>query len=319
MAKDPAFLFYSSDFLTGTMLMSNEQVGKYIRLLCLQHQKGFLTDAEIKRICGELIDDEILDKFEFADGKYFNVRLQEESEKRKKYAESRRNNRLKLNNDNCHIYFIRNRKNNLIKIGSSVNPRRRLIELQDSENNLEILFYTDKTSQQVESMLHKHFQDFNSFNEWFDIYWKIEEIKELLSDMNINIITDMSNHMISHMENENENINSNVVIPVIKKNTLPKIIEKTIFSEFLEKNCPTVLKLKIQMTAEQAQKLADEFGVKDCQEIFEAMENWMPLSKKSKSVYLTAKTWLTKRKTTATTNGKSKRTFTEAAMDWLNQ
>ena len=44
MAKDPAFLFYPSDFLTGTMFMTDEQVGKYIRLLCAQHQKGHLCE-----------------------------------------------------------------------------------------------------------------------------------------------------------------------------------------------------------------------------------------------------------------------------------
>ena len=37
--KDPAFLFYSSDFLSGTMLMTDEEIGQYIKLLCLQHQK----------------------------------------------------------------------------------------------------------------------------------------------------------------------------------------------------------------------------------------------------------------------------------------
>ena len=44
MAKDPAFLFYTSDFLTGTMFMTNEQVGIYIRLLCSQHQHGGIID-----------------------------------------------------------------------------------------------------------------------------------------------------------------------------------------------------------------------------------------------------------------------------------
>lgn len=73
------------------------------------------------------------------------------------------------------------------------------------------------------------------------------------------------------------------------------------------------------MTPEQAEKLATEFGMQACHEIFEAMENWQPLTKKSKSVFLTAKTWLNKRKQTATTNGKQKLTFTEAAMDWLNR
>ena len=40
--KDPAFLFYSSDFLSGTMLMNNEEIGIYIKLICLQHQQGHL-------------------------------------------------------------------------------------------------------------------------------------------------------------------------------------------------------------------------------------------------------------------------------------
>jgi hypothetical protein len=35
MAKDPAFLFYSNDFLSGTYTMSDDQVGKFIRLLCI--------------------------------------------------------------------------------------------------------------------------------------------------------------------------------------------------------------------------------------------------------------------------------------------
>ena len=42
--KDPAFLFYSSDFLSGTFTMTNEQIGKYIRLLCIQHQKYILSE-----------------------------------------------------------------------------------------------------------------------------------------------------------------------------------------------------------------------------------------------------------------------------------
>ena len=45
--KDPAFLFYSSDFLTGTMFFTDEQVGKYIRLLCAQHQKGQIGRAHV--------------------------------------------------------------------------------------------------------------------------------------------------------------------------------------------------------------------------------------------------------------------------------
>lgn len=93
--KDPAFLFYSSDFLSGTMLMSDEDVGKYIRLLCLQHQKGHLREKDMLNICGGKNDD-IFDKFSLDDeGNYYNIRLEEEIIRRKNYSESRRKNREK--------------------------------------------------------------------------------------------------------------------------------------------------------------------------------------------------------------------------------
>ncbi len=44
MSKAPAFQFYAGDFLTGTTLMTNEEVGLYIRLLCLQAENGSVPD-----------------------------------------------------------------------------------------------------------------------------------------------------------------------------------------------------------------------------------------------------------------------------------
>jgi hypothetical protein len=94
MSKDPAILFYTSDFLTGVSFMSYAQRGKYITLLCLQHQKGFLTEREIKKICGK--DEDVLAKFEIdKDGLYFNKRMKEESDKRKRYSEKQRENVMK--------------------------------------------------------------------------------------------------------------------------------------------------------------------------------------------------------------------------------
>jgi hypothetical protein len=93
--KDPAFLFYSSDFLSGTLTMTDEQVGKYIRLLCLQHQKGRLTEKDMLFIC-KSYDEDIFSKFEKDnDLKYFNVRLEGEITRRKDYSESRSKNRMK--------------------------------------------------------------------------------------------------------------------------------------------------------------------------------------------------------------------------------
>lgn len=109
--KDPAFLFYSSDFLSGTMLMSNEDVGKYIRLLCLQHQKGHLKEKDMLNICGGKNDD-IFDKFSLDDeGNYYNVRLEEEIIRRKNYSESRRKNREKKTKENISKTYEKDMKN----------------------------------------------------------------------------------------------------------------------------------------------------------------------------------------------------------------
>jgi putative cell wall-binding protein len=95
MAKDPAVLFYTQDFLVGTLTMTNEQVGKYIRLLCLQHQKGKLTLKDLKQYINEE-DIEVAEKFiKDDDGFYYNIKLKNETERRKNYSESRRNNRMK--------------------------------------------------------------------------------------------------------------------------------------------------------------------------------------------------------------------------------
>ena len=96
MNKDPAFLFYSSDFLTGTMLMSNEEIGAYIKLMCLQHQQGHINKKDMINICNS--SEIVISKFEKdKNGKYYNERLELETEKRSKYSESRRNNRLSKN------------------------------------------------------------------------------------------------------------------------------------------------------------------------------------------------------------------------------
>jgi hypothetical protein len=91
MAKDPAVLLYTNDFLSGTYTMTDEQVGKFIRLLCYQHQKGKLTEKDMQSIC-KGYDEDVYAKFQLIDGFYINKRMYEEAEKRSKFTESRRNN-----------------------------------------------------------------------------------------------------------------------------------------------------------------------------------------------------------------------------------
>ena len=94
MGKDPAFLFYSSDFLTGTMLMSDAEVGRYMRLLCLQHQKGHLSEAEVFKISKR--NEKVLSKFlRDKEGFYYNKRMDEEMTRRAKHSENQRENAYK--------------------------------------------------------------------------------------------------------------------------------------------------------------------------------------------------------------------------------
>jgi uncharacterized protein YdaU (DUF1376 family) len=92
MAKDPAVLFYTSDFLAGTILFSLEELGAYIKLLCLQREQGHLPMAVIEEVCGRPMP-KVFAKFEADEhGLYYQHRMEEEIIKRNKYSESRRQN-----------------------------------------------------------------------------------------------------------------------------------------------------------------------------------------------------------------------------------
>jgi hypothetical protein len=109
MAKDPAFLFYHQDFFTGVSDMTNEEVGAYIRCLCIQAAKGGITEKHMLNICNSYeIDKAIKSKFIFdpANGFFYNERLRDEIEKRKKYSESRANNRKSKKSDSEHMNNI---------------------------------------------------------------------------------------------------------------------------------------------------------------------------------------------------------------------
>jgi hypothetical protein len=95
MAKDPAFLFYTQDFTTGTQFFTDEQVGKYVRLLLAQHQHGHLYEKQMIHIC-KTHDKDIFAKFKIdSEGLFYNERLERELIKRKEYSKSRSNNRKK--------------------------------------------------------------------------------------------------------------------------------------------------------------------------------------------------------------------------------
>jgi hypothetical protein len=95
MAKDPAVLWYTSDFLTGTILFTDEQVGQYSRLLCHQHQLGHLPEQHMLNIC-KTHDSPVWKKFtKDENGFWYQHRMEIEIKKRASYCESRRSNKMK--------------------------------------------------------------------------------------------------------------------------------------------------------------------------------------------------------------------------------
>ena len=96
MAKDPAFLFYSKEYIQGTAPMTLEEKGAYVELLAHQHQSGFIPKDEkrIARILGVGQDDlsriwpEIKEKFVENEHGLVNEKLLAVINQRKKFLTS---------------------------------------------------------------------------------------------------------------------------------------------------------------------------------------------------------------------------------------
>lgn len=92
MSKDPAILFYTGDFLNGCTDLTMDERGQYITLLCLQHQKGHLSEKTIRLMVGSVSID-VLKKFiRDNEGNFFNERMQSEIEKRMQFIQTRIDN-----------------------------------------------------------------------------------------------------------------------------------------------------------------------------------------------------------------------------------
>jgi len=92
MTEKNAFLFYSQDFLFGTLALPMEDRGKYITLLCYMHSHGRLKEEAIIQLVGET-SAELKAKFKIDEsGCWYNQRLEAEMKKRERFVRSRRSN-----------------------------------------------------------------------------------------------------------------------------------------------------------------------------------------------------------------------------------
>ena len=165
--KDPAFLFYSNDFLSGTMLMTDEETGQYIKLLCLQHQKGHLKEKDMLNIC-KSYNEEIFSKFKKdKDENYYNERLEYEVNKRKAYSESRRNNRRKKETyekdmkNICNSYEEHMENENVNEnINININNSKRGSKGKKEEEKIHFAEFVSMTNAEHEKLVSTYGKDF---------------------------------------------------------------------------------------------------------------------------------------------------------------
>lgn len=109
MAKDPAFLFYPSDWDGGTKLFTRAQKGAYMDLLMCQFHSGHMTSHDVAHVLGQndfdaMWESKLKAKFQQdEDGNFFNQRLEDEQLRRKKWCASRNNNKQGSNQYNGHM------------------------------------------------------------------------------------------------------------------------------------------------------------------------------------------------------------------------
>jgi len=171
--QDPAFLFYPSDFITGTMFFSDEQVGKYIRLMCAQKLTGHLTDEEFMQIC-KTPDEKILKKYVRDDkGLLFNEVLDKHINKRNAFTESRRAAKSKTPDDAIKTYILKDNASGLFKIASSVNPLRAFAELTGKGLNYSIVWISEIMERSKELEIHEIFAAKKIKTSWYSLILKI--------------------------------------------------------------------------------------------------------------------------------------------------
>ena len=334
MAKDPAFLFYPNDYLGGTMGMTFEAKGAYMDILIAQFNFGHLSEKKIQSIlrgCSEDVwNTDLKDKFKVdMEGLYYNPRLDIEKNKRHNFVESRRQSRLKSDEDSVRLYIVRDNVRLTYKIGSSVNPVRRYNALSNQESpaiisgtpgerNLTLIWYSDIVRRSAEKEVHNQYDNKRIIGEWF----ALDE-----SDID-KIVEDYKGTYVERTEDENENQSllsikeeeslksppdGDTPPPKIAVLTKPKVddfyreqiklsdndptYKKTV--EFLlgllpdSSRCDNILGLKEQLTFEQFKKVKDVVARSgtSISELLIGMENKKDLQKKYKSVNLTMQGW----------------------------
>ena len=169
MSKDPAVLFYTADFLTATQGLTLEEIGALIKLLCIQHQTGHLSEKTIKLSVGELSPDVRGFFKKDENGLIYNERMEEEQEKRRAYSESRRKNKLKKDMKNICSTYDEHMENENVNENVNVNEIEVVNETKTKYGKFEnVLLTTDEYEKLKSKYPHtyeKHIDDLSYYVE----------------------------------------------------------------------------------------------------------------------------------------------------------
>lgn len=170
MAKDPAFLWYPNDYIGGTMGMTKEEKGAYVDLLMMQFNIGHMPEHMCEQTCDKstLLWHKVRHKFvQDEDGKWYNVRLEEEKNKRKNYVNSRRENSLRKNKKtnkkkkhmNNHMYEHTENEN----INKNINNNSNKVVTFKKPKVIEVVEYFREKGHESEAEI---FYDFYESKGW---------------------------------------------------------------------------------------------------------------------------------------------------------
>ena len=168
--KDPAIVFYTSDFMVGVSNLTMEERGQYITLLCLQHQLGHLSKKMIHLNVPNISEDVMKKFIQDEDGNYFNVRLQYEIEKRSKFIEHQRENGKKGGRPK--------KKENPNKTQKKPNSKPKQKPLEDEDDNENENIIDNNIYNYIESNFNRILTpvEYNKIEYWINEY-DIEIIK----------------------------------------------------------------------------------------------------------------------------------------------
>lgn len=253
--KDPAFLFYTNDFQGGTIDMSCEEVGAYLRLLMYQHQHDKIPNNKerLMRITG-IFSEEKFDVVWEVVGKKFNQTVDHLVNERLKQETTKR---------------------------TEFKPKKIA-----SASLAGLISKSDLTKKQVAEI--KKAFTINDF-----VNYPIDEIKNMVREWFNQMVDHLVSHSVSNIENENVNENidrdkekggmGEKTIRERKGETRELSNEKVQFAEF------------VSMTNVEYSTLVTELGDADTKRCIEILDNYKgSKGQKYKSDYRAIRSWVTK-------------------------